>query len=202
VLRAAIFDVGGVLVQLDWRAALAPWDKRCGLRPGGVLDELFRGFDDTVLVGRIEPAEHWARAWQRLGLTDDEGAKLMEDLASAERFNTELEAYIAMRPHYKTAIVSNGWTDARTARHRSRLERLVDEIVISAEVGVAKPSPRIFEIALERLGVPAASAVYVDDQPDMLAAARAVGLHAVAFESNEQVREELSSTLLSVDPFS
>jgi hypothetical protein len=61
VIRALIVDVGGVLVHLDWRAALARWDAACGLQSGTVLNELFRDFDDSVLVGRRNADQHWRR---------------------------------------------------------------------------------------------------------------------------------------------
>jgi epoxide hydrolase-like predicted phosphatase len=197
-VRALVFDVGGVLVQLDWKAALAPWDERRGGESGAVLNELFRGIDDTVLIGRRPADEHWREAAIRLGLTAAQLAELMDDLDRAERFNTELELYIAgLRDRYRTAIVSNGWTDRRTAWLRPRLDLLVDIVVISAEVGVAKPAARIFEIALGRLGVDPGEAVFVDDQQDMLAAAATVGLRTIHYRSNEQLLRELEPILTS-----
>jgi putative hydrolase of the HAD superfamily len=196
VIRAVVFDVGGVLVELDWGAALAGWDERCGVESGGVLNELFRGIDETVLIGRRSADQHWREAATRLGLTADQLAELMRDLDRAERFNTELERYIAgLRGRYRTAIVSNWWTDARTAQLRPRLERLVDHVVISAEVGVAKPAAGIFEIALRRLWVDAEETVFVDDQPDMVAAAHARGFQTIHYRSNEQVLPALDALL-------
>jgi HAD superfamily hydrolase (TIGR01509 family) len=196
VIRATLFDVGGVLVHLDWRAALARWDERCRLGAGGVLNALFHGIDDGVLIGKRPADEHWAEACARLGFTVAERNELMGDLERAERFNHELAAFIAaLRPQYRTGIVSNGWTDARTLNRRRDWDAPVDEVVISAEVGVAKPSRRIFEIALERIGVDAREAAYVDDQPDMVEAALRIGLHAIRYKNNDQVIRDLNALL-------
>lgn len=196
VIQAVIFDVGGVLVQMDWDATFAPWDRRCGLAPGGVLGELFRDFDDTVLIGAAAADDQWVAAGRRLGLSDDELTELMRDLDAAETFNTELETYIlGLRPRYRTAILSNSWTERRTLHRRPRLDHLVDHVVLSAEVGVAKPAAEVFHIALDRLGVAPPEAVMVDDQDDVIAAARLHGLHAIRYQSNAQTIRALDSLL-------
>jgi FMN phosphatase YigB (HAD superfamily) len=59
------------------------------------------------------------------------------------------------------------------------LHHLFDDIVVSAEVGVAKPAARIFRLAAERLGLPPAACVFVDDWDKNVEAAREVGMQAV-----------------------
>jgi HAD superfamily hydrolase (TIGR01509 family) len=68
-------------------------------------------------------------------------------------------------------------------------------VIISAEVGLAKPDPRIYQLALERLGVDPPEAVFVDDFLRNVEAARAAGLHAVHFKGPEQARAELEQLL-------
>jgi HAD superfamily hydrolase (TIGR01509 family) len=64
---------------------------------------------------------------------------------------------------------------------------VVDELIISAEEGVAKPDARIYHIALSRLGVSAAQTVFVDDLAENVRAARALGIRSIQFESTAQV---------------
>lgn len=59
------------------------------------------------------------------------------------------------------------------------LDELFDDVVDSSAVGLRKPDHRIYELSLERLGVPAGQAVFVDDAPGNVAAAAAVGMRAV-----------------------
>ncbi len=62
------------------------------------------------------------------------------------------------------------------------LARWIDALVIPSTCGFAKPDPRIFQIALERLGLPAQTALYVGDRlEDCVEAARAAGLRAVLY---------------------
>jgi putative hydrolase of the HAD superfamily len=68
---------------------------------------------------------------------------------------------------------------------------LADAAILSCEVGSAKPSPEIYDAALEDLGVAAADAVMIDDQPDFCAGAEAVGIRAIQI-----VRPELDGRVL------
>jgi putative hydrolase of the HAD superfamily len=56
---------------------------------------------------------------------------------------------------------------------------LADAVILSCEIGSVKPSPEIYLTALEDLGVAAADAVMIDDQPAFCAGAEAVGVRAI-----------------------
>ena len=81
-----------------------------------------------------------------------------------------------------TAFVSNCADNTRPHLELTGLSGLVDELVLSCEVGVAKPYPGIFEIALDRLGVAAADTLFVDDQPAFCEAAAGLGIRAVLID--------------------
>ena len=68
-------------------------------------------------------------------------------------------------------------------------------VVDSGFVGSRKPEPRIYEITLERLGVPAPAALLIDDIEVNCTAARQLGLGAVWFRSTEQAIEEIEAAL-------
>jgi putative hydrolase of the HAD superfamily len=65
------------------------------------------------------------------------------------------------------------------------VDALADAVVLSCEVGAAKPAPEIFRCALERLGVTADAAVFIDDQPGYCAGSVAVGIRAVQIVRGE-----------------
>jgi phosphoserine phosphatase len=79
------------------------------------------------------------------------------------------------------AIVTNGAPSVQREKLAgTTLARHFGAIVISVEVGVPKPDPRIFELALERLGVPAENATMVgDSRPRDVGGARAVGMRTI-----------------------
>ena len=66
-----------------------------------------------------------------------------------------------------------------------------DGDVISCEVGVAKPSPAIYDLILERFGIKAEESIFIDDNADNVAGAEAVGMKALRFESAIQAEQEL-----------
>lgn len=80
-------------------------------------------------------------------------------------------------------------------RAKLPVEEIFDVVIDSAFVGTRKPEPRIYEITLERLGVPAEQVLLVDDIELNCTAARELGWQAVWFRSTEQAIEEIEATL-------
>jgi len=85
----------------------------------------------------------------------------------------------------RLAVVSNWDVSLHDVLERTGLRPLVDAVVISAELGVAKPDPAIFRAALERLDVARAGALHVGDSLEHdVAGARAAGIEAVLVARN------------------
>ncbi|MGE3279572.1 MAG: HAD family hydrolase [Alphaproteobacteria bacterium] len=72
-----------------------------------------------------------------------------------------------------------------------QLEGLFDKILVSSEVGIAKPDPRIFQMMLMDLDIGARDAVMIDDNPENIAGACAVGMHGLIFRTNNQIIKDL-----------
>jgi HAD superfamily hydrolase (TIGR01509 family) len=85
----------------------------------------------------------------------------------------------------KIAIVSNCGEYTRELLVELGVAALADALVLSCEVGAAKPAARIFQHALDQLGVPAGAALFVDDQPGYCAGAVALGIAAVQITRDE-----------------
>jgi 2-haloacid dehalogenase len=67
-----------------------------------------------------------------------------------------------------------------------------EDIVVSGEVKLAKPDPRIYRLALERNRLRAETTLFVDDAMHNVQAARALGLPAIHFQSPQTLRAELA----------
>lgn len=78
------------------------------------------------------------------------------------------------------------------------LEELFDDVVDSSEVGMRKPSPEIFLLALERLGLQSADVVFVDDAPGNVVGAEAVGIRSVLVGPT---REELPAAIAAIETY-
>jgi putative hydrolase of the HAD superfamily len=75
------------------------------------------------------------------------------------------------------------------------VDEIFETVVDSAFVGCRKPEPRIYEITLERLGLPAEACLFIDDILVNCEGAQALGLNAVHFRDNEQAIAEIRATL-------
>ena len=87
------------------------------------------------------------------------------------------------------------WSSETFPSQRARFAFLdwFDGIVVSGNEGVIKPDPRIFRILLDRHGIAADEAVFIDDNPRNAQAATALGIHGIHFQSPAHLRGELQS---------
>ena len=97
---------------------------------------------------------------------------------------------------YGLAICTNNVREWEALwRAKLPVDEIFDVVVDSAFVGTRKPEPRIYEITLERLAVPASTAVLIDDIEVNCSAAAELGMTAVWFRSTEQAIEEVEAAL-------
>ena len=95
-----------------------------------------------------------------------------------------------------TALLSNAWDDLRQTLHgRWNIDGLFDELIISAEVKMVKPDPRIFRLAVEKLGIQPFEAVFIDDVGENVDAASKEGLLSIRFRNTQQTLDELNEVL-------
>lgn len=189
LIKAVLFDLDGTLYDRDAvvrRVAQEQWDS---------FRDRFGDVDRDVLIARtLELDDHgYARRadlYRRLLEDIDVDAQLASDLESdfwdrycrhCDRPQDAVETLDTLRSAgKKLGVITNGPIEWQSRKLRTLgLEPYFDVILISDAVGVAKPDPRIFQIALDRLGVTANEAMYVGDHPDFdIAGARGAGLSA------------------------
>jgi putative hydrolase of the HAD superfamily len=177
VPRAILIDIGGVLVCDRLPATAAVWSSRLGITRQALLAAVFGGSDDQVLTGRVSEPAWWATVAGRLDAGPDLVSGLRRDLTSGEEWDDVLVAFLRrLRGHARTAIVSNAWPYMRAAMTRAGLLDITDEIVLSCEIGYAKPDARIYTEALRRLAADPGDTLFIDDTPGHVAAAEALGI--------------------------
>ncbi|MEV3855078.1 HAD-IA family hydrolase [Streptomyces sp. NPDC050095] len=93
------------------------------------------------------------------------------------------------------ALVSNATTRLEWDLERQGLTDLADIVVNTARIGVAKPDPKVYRIAAERLGVNADRCLFIDDTAANVAAAREVGMTALHYRELEDLQHALSPLL-------
>jgi putative hydrolase of the HAD superfamily len=178
VLRAVLFDWGGTLVEFEWDDDLLAAGHRAGFAALGRGDAA--AFTDRFrndLQPALRPGDDYRALLRReLGAGDEEVDRFLDAeyevwtpahalLGSAHAM---LEALRARG--LRLAVVANGWPEpGRLTRRRIAelgVAERVDAIVLADEVGVLKPDARIFQAALDQLGVGAAEALHVGDRPE------------------------------------
>jgi len=188
-IEAIIFDFGGVLVPFSQMGSLKEQEARLGLQPGKLAETLWQSPDwRQAEVGAITDEEYWRRAGARLGLHTPEAIRsFQQDLfrdAKTDRRMADLVRWL--RGQYRTGLLSNA-SDVlpRLLCERYGLDGLFDVEVVSALVGLAKPDPAIYHLALERLGTAPEVTVFVDDYELNVEAAAALGIQAIHFVGYE-----------------
>ena len=188
-IEAIIFDFGGVMVPFSQMDSLKEQEARLGLQPGKLAETLWQSPDWRLAeVGAITDEEYWRRTGARLGLHTPEAIRdFQRDLFRDAKTDPRMADLVRwLRGRYRTGLLSNA-SDVlpRLLRERYGLGGLFDVEVFSALVGLAKPDPAIYQLALERLGTAPEATVFVDDYEPNVASAAALGIQAIHFVGYE-----------------
>jgi putative hydrolase of the HAD superfamily len=147
------------------------------MTPAELLKAVFGGSDQTVLVGRVSEDDWWRVVGRRLNLSSDQVRHLRADLEVRETWNDSLlDSLAAARGTVRIAIVSNAWPSARQHIERQGMAGIADKVILSCEVGVAKPDPGMYRLALARMAVAPPDALFIDDDAEHVDVARGLGM--------------------------
>ena len=197
-IRAVIWDLGGVLVRTEDNRSRDRLAERYGMNRSQV-EELVYGHEagKRAQRGEVSYEDHWEYLRQQLSLAPEKLGEFQQAFWGGDRMDRGLIDYIrSQHGRYKTALLSNAFTDLRRMiTDEWKIGDAFDELVISAEIGVMKPDPQIYQIALERLGVAAPEAVFIDDFERNVVAAKALNMHAIRFKNAVQIRADLETLL-------
>ena len=139
------------------------------------------------LSGADLSLEVWRRTLLEFGRDDEHLARLALETHTQNRrktlrlFDDAQETINVLKPQFRLAVITNGASDTqRDSLQLLGIEKVFDAVVISGEVGAAKPDPSLFVIALQRLGVKKENAWHIGDnlETDVVGALGA-GLTAV-----------------------
>ena len=202
-IDAALFDFGGVLVHegsVNDFARLAPHAD-----PAEVLRHAIGPYheDHDHPWHRVERGELDMAEWYTLTVAAlaEAGIDVVIPRSGSVLFTPNEPVVEAVREVRaaggRTAVVTNNVRElSHTWRPVLPLDELFDTIVDSCEVGLRKPNPAIYLLAVERLGVPPERAVLLDDIESNLRGAEAAGLRAIHVEPDPTAAVEALRALL------
>jgi putative hydrolase of the HAD superfamily len=193
-IQLIISDFGGVICAFDYRI----FCERLAERTGHTADQVFAAaFGDHLQrefeLGRVSGPEYHRSVTERLRVT----VPYEEFCAAYGDIFTEIPATcdLLRRLHGRYPLYLLSDTNEihfGYVRETLGILRVFQECIVSYQVGAMKPDPRIYQEALRRSGLPAAACVFVDDRPGNVAGAARVGMHALLFQSPEQLAAELT----------
>lgn len=197
-VEAVIWDLGGVLVRSEDRSKRIRWEKKLQLEPGELDKLVFEGETGRkAAMGQAQAADIWQSLRDRFALSNEDCSLLEQDFWAGDRVDQELISLIReLRPRFKTGLLSNAWPDLRHALEDLwEIADVFDKVVISAEVGLVKPDPRIYQLVLEQLGINPPQAIFIDDFAVNIKAAKQLGLHTIHFTSAADTQIRLKELL-------
>ncbi|MGH9454576.1 MAG: HAD family hydrolase [Candidatus Acidiferrum sp.] len=195
-LRAIIFDIGRVLIRVDVARAMQGLAARTALSPAELWSAIEKDprWPDWQ-EGRIAPRDWYLHLNARLG-----GSLTFEQFT--EVWNRALDPvpihedsfFQTLSKRHRLALLSN--TDPIHVRHMEASYTFFNFFPIriySCAVGSSKPNPHIYGEALRALKVRAGEALYIDDIPAYVEAARRLGMEAIQFHSPAKLASDLKA---------
>ena len=189
-VEAVVFDFGGVFTTSPFAALMAAAEAQA-LDPMTMVGVMFGPYDQDT--------DHPWHQLERGEITLDDATAEIVSLAAAEGVDNfqPMEMLMALGGSgVRTEVVdfcrsvkSRGFRTGLLTNNAREfeefwvpllpLDELFDDVIDSSAVGLRKPDPRIYELSLDRLGVAAPAAVFVDDAPGNVLGAQAVGMRGV-----------------------
>ncbi len=189
MIKAVIFDCFGVLVGKGFENTY---------RSAGGDPTRDRNFIDSTLnsanLGLISDQEFREAMAGKIGISVKDWRVAVE---TVELPNEELLAFIKnLRPKYKTAILSNANLGVLGRKIGvEHLKECFDEVIVSAEIGLVKPDPKIYTFTADKLGVAPEECVFVDDKQIFLDAANKLNMHVILYSDFDSFKNNLNSIL-------
>lgn len=183
-IRAVFFDIGGVIVRTEYQAPRERLAERLNMTYEDINQIVFDSESSRkASIGQINTDEHWASVTRKLKQPAGEAKSIRAEFFAGDVIDRELIRFIrSLRPACKTGVISNAWPDLRDYLVEHKFADAFDFLTLSSEVGVMKPDPKIYQIALEGLKVKPGEAAFVDDTPGNVEAARALGMAGIRFQ--------------------
>jgi epoxide hydrolase-like predicted phosphatase len=196
-LRAVFFDLGGVIVRTEYQAPRQHLAERLGMEYEDLVHTVFESESARrASIGAVTEDEHWIALARRFGRPPSEMDALRSEFFGGDIVDFELLNFIrSLRPRHKTGLISNAWDGLRPYIASLKFDDAFDVMIISAEAKIMKPDAQIYHLALDQAGVRPNEAVFVDDLPENIEAAQAVGMSGIVFRDRDSALAQLNSLI-------
>ena len=195
--KTIIFDLGGVLVHLDWDNVCTPLARLSAQSYSDIMAEIHNGpIVESSMLGQLTPQEFhealcakihvdlafdpFIEIWNGLLSADDDMASLVKELAAdhslALASNTDAIHFAYSQEHY--SVMGD-----------------FDRLFVSHKMGLIKPDPAYFHHVLYGLWASPANCVFIDDRAENVRSAQNLGINGLVFESIDKLKSDLQTIL-------
>ncbi len=198
-IDALLFDFGGVIVDIDFRRAVAEWAQQADVPPHTLAPRFtYDAHYQALEVGAIDGGTYFAALRATLGvdLSDEQllagwNAIFVEPLAGIDRLLNALAPSFPLYLFSNTNVMHRAYW---TARYRDTLQPFA-ALFCSCDLGARKPAPEAFFRVADQIGVPPARIAFFDDLAENVVGAREAGLAGFQVSSVADVRRILTGHL-------
>ena len=199
-IKAVFFDNGGVITRTEYQAPRQHLAESFGMDYDEIDKIVFGGGPNgsaaKASVGEITEEEHWLNVMKMLKQPAGEYERIRDEFFGGDLIDREILDFLrSIKPKYKVGLISNAWSGLRDYIAQEKFDDVFDHMIISAEVGVAKPEAKIYHIALEQFQVRADEAVFVDDFIENIEACEKLGMQGIHFKDPQTAMQQLKSLL-------
>lgn len=199
-VQALLFDLGGVLVELDWEAVFAYWAGRCGADPAALRERFaFDAAYERHERGEIAAGEYFEALRARLGIAlPDADFHAGWNRVFAREIAPTVALLRRIDPRMPLYLFSNTNAVHHAAWSRRYAEALAPfrEVFVSSGIGMRKPQRAAFEHVANAIGAAPSRILFFDDSDANVAGARAAGMRAVHVRSPRDVERAVEPWLI------
>lgn len=187
VTKGIVFDLFGVLVLPGYETLLRKHPEL-----SDKIDEIMSKGDDGLMSRRqlyeslgklVGMSVEEVRAYHQNDYVKDEDAiNWVREIRKSNQFKLSLLSNVA-----------HGWVE--DFFDKAELDELFDDVVLSSDIGLSKPSPRVFDITAERLGLAPVECIMIDDKSANIDGAKEAGMKGILYKSLDQAKSELNALM-------
>ena len=186
-VKAVIFDCFGVLITIGRDLLHQTYPQF-----SDQLTELERKSDS----GLVSRSEFYNSVVTITGISMDDAMNKYYSVENYNQSSIDLIKQVKATGRYKIGLLSNighGWLDDFLPIMNSM--NLFDAVILSSDIGITKPDPKIFELMAEKLGVNTDECIMIDDTPVNIASAINTGMQGIIFDSIDQAKTDLGKLI-------